>query len=38
MSILLKWGFSNAYTSFMETNYYYKINNDALEKSYGYIF
>jgi len=26
-------GYSNAYTSFMETNYYYKINNDALEKS-----
>lgn len=26
-------GFSNAYTSFMETNYYYKINNNALEKS-----
>jgi insulysin len=26
-------GFTNAYTSFMETNYYYKINNNALEKS-----
>lgn len=26
-------GFANAYTSFMETNYYYKINNDSLEKS-----
>tara|TARA_B100001121_G_scaffold310305_1_gene340574 strand:+ start:278 stop:2923 length:2646 start_codon:yes stop_codon:yes gene_type:complete len=26
-------GFSNAYTSFMETNYYYKINSDSLEKS-----
>lgn len=26
-------GFSNAYTSFFETNYYYKINNDSLEES-----
>ena len=26
-------GSTNAYTSFMETNYYYKINNNALEKS-----
>ena len=26
-------GYSNAYTSFFETNYYYQINNNALEKS-----
>ena len=31
--ITLNGGYSNAYTSFTETNYYYKINNDALEKS-----
>ena len=26
-------GYSNAYTSFFETNYYYKINDDSLKKS-----